>query len=173
MVVDAAMERWFADDPKRAQLRPQLRGPRPNCHNKTVFRTVATTSSTSVNDNAHIFTVAHYRARPLDGIWATAPFLHNGSVPTLHDLLAPQADRPSVFCVGDRQFDPKKVGLAASNDACKPGLTKFETQRMGNSNQGHSFEGTETDKRKLPRGVLGPGLSAEERDALLEYLKIL
>ena len=39
----------------------------------------------------------HYRARPLDGVWATAPYLHNGSVPTLEDMLKPQAERPSKF----------------------------------------------------------------------------
>ncbi len=59
-----------------------------------------------------------YKARSLNGIWATAPYLHNGSVPTLYDLLlpvnareaAPKA-RPVTFKVGAREFDPVKVGF--------------------------------------------------------------
>jgi mono/diheme cytochrome c family protein len=47
-----------------------------------------------------------YKSRPLDGVWATAPFLHNGSVPTLYDLLLPADRRPKTFRVGTRQFDP-------------------------------------------------------------------
>ena len=42
----------------------------------------------------------HYRARPLNGVWATAPYLHNGSVPSLYWMLKPAAERPTQFCVG-------------------------------------------------------------------------
>jgi hypothetical protein len=48
---------------------------------------------------AELAIVPHYRARPLDGVWATAPCLHNGSVPTLQDMLTPQDERPKKFCV--------------------------------------------------------------------------
>ena len=51
------------------------------------------------------------KGRALNGIWATAPYLHNGSVPTLYDLLLPAADRPKKFRVGSRELDVKKVGL--------------------------------------------------------------
>ena len=52
-----------------------------------------------------------YKGRPLQGIWATAPYLHNGSVPSLYTLLLPPAERPKTFCVGSRVFDPKEVGF--------------------------------------------------------------
>ncbi len=55
-----------------------------------------------------------YKSRPLDGIWATAPYLHNGSVPTLYDLLLPPSQRPTKFTVGSREFDPVHVGFKSS-----------------------------------------------------------
>ncbi|WP_349510094.1 hypothetical protein [Bradyrhizobium sp. NAS96.2] len=69
-----------------------------------------------------------YRARPLDGVWATAPYLHNGSVPTLKDMLLPQGRRPGSFCVGSREYDPVNVRLVAKSlpgDGCAAGLTDF------------------------------------------------
>jgi len=100
---------------------------------------------------------ASYEARRLYGIWATAPYLHNGSVPTLADLLLPASQRPKTFCVGTRVFDPVKVGFAT--DAASPGnVCSFDTAAPGNSNQGHDY---------------GKGLSATDRRNLLEYLKQL
>jgi len=119
----------------------------------------------------------HYRARPLDGVWATAPYLHNGSVPTLDDLLRPQADRPQVFCVGPVEFDPERVGLPVpvatklTAAECEAGLTRFDVRQRGNSNLGHSFEGLADGPR--PLGVLGRQLLNRERSALIEYLKTL
>jgi len=119
----------------------------------------------------------HYRARPLDGVWATAPYLHNGSVPTLDDLLRPQADRPQVFCVGPVEFDPERVGLPVpvatklTTTECEAGLTRFDVRQRGNSNLGHSFEGL--PNRSPPPGVLGRQLLNRERSALIEYLKTL
>ncbi|WP_346659235.1 hypothetical protein [Bradyrhizobium sp. CW7] len=75
-----------------------------------------------------------YRARPLDGVWATAPYLHNGSVPTLKDMLLPQGRRPNSFCVGSRKFDPVGVGLVAkvrANDACAAGLRTSTYRCLG------------------------------------------
>ncbi len=104
-----------------------------------------------------------YKARSLNGVWATAPYLHNGSVPTLYDLLLPKKGdkdpkdgeyRPDQFQVGSREFDPEKVGLKSSGYI---GFT-FDTRRRGNSNAGHTY-GTELDK--------------EKRLDLLEYLKSL
>jgi hypothetical protein len=102
-----------------------------------------------------------YKARPLIGIWATAPFLHNGSVPSLHDLLSPE--RPATFVVGDREFDPEKVGYRS--DRLEFGAL-FDTTMPGNSNQGHWFR----DARGP--GVIGPALSDGERRAIIAYLKV-
>lgn len=99
-----------------------------------------------------------YRARPLIGVWAAPPYLHNGSVPTLFDLLSPT--RPSRFSIGGKAYDPVKVGLAA----VFTGAT-FDTTRPGNSNAGHWF----TDDGRP--GRIGPRLTLIDRMALIEYLK--
>ncbi|TBA29356.1 di-heme-cytochrome C peroxidase [Rhizobium ruizarguesonis] len=117
----------------------------------------------------------HYRARPLDGVWATAPYLHNGSVPTLEDLLLPQNERPMAFCVGPTEFDPKRVGLSVASSGpgelhCAAGITRFDVTERGNSNRGHSFEG---DGKTKPSGVIGRLLKPEERRDLIAYLKTL
>ena len=52
-----------------------------------------------------------YKARPHNGVWATPPYLHNGSVPNLFSLLSPVAERPKVFYLGNKQYDPVKLGL--------------------------------------------------------------
>jgi hypothetical protein len=103
---------------------------------------------------------AKYKTRPLNGIWATAPYLHNGSVPTLDALLRPAAQRPKSFAIGVRAFDPVKVGYLTD----VPGFPRFNvnnpdgTPIIGNSNAGHEY---------------GASLSAEERKHLVEYLKTL
>ncbi|MCY1494309.1 hypothetical protein D9M68_281720 [compost metagenome] len=185
-VVARVRERHILDTEKRLG-RPltdaeklAIRGTRANCPNPRVFplaRIENTDLVQNVADNGPSFYVArpHYRARPLDGIWATAPYLHNGSVPTLDDLLSPQHSRPTTFCVGPMQFDPKRVGLARSPEGedgaiCEAGLTRFDATKRGNSNLGHSFEG---DGTKLPYGIIGRGLSPEERAQLIAYLKTL
>jgi len=108
-----------------------------------------------------------YKARPLTGVWATAPYLHNGSVPTLEDLLkpdkcpagsAPAICRPSTFYVGSTQFDFKKVGFSIEpTDAA----VLFDTTLPGNSNRGHSGPEYGTD------------LDDDKKAALLEYLKVI
>lgn len=109
-----------------------------------------------------------YRARPLDGVWATAPYLHNGSVPNLYELLSPVAERSKVFCVGSRAFDPVKVGL---DPTCKgEATTRLDTTLKGNWNRGHEFVG---DEATTQRGDLGRELTHEERMALIEFLKTL
>src|SRR5205085_2445537 len=60
---------------------------------------------------------AYYKARPLSGIWASAPYLHNGSVPSLAELLKPPGERVTSFYVGSRELDPETVGLAATAGA--------------------------------------------------------
>ena len=108
-----------------------------------------------------------YKARHLAGVWATGPFLHNGSIPTLYDLLKPAGDRPRIFNVQSREFDPGKVGyesVRARNRFGQPRKCRineqqcFDTTLTGNSNAGHLY---------------GTDLNEGDRFALLEYLKIL
>lgn len=105
-----------------------------------------------------------YKARPLNGIWATAPFLHNGSVPNLYQLLAPIEQRDRTFYTGNKSFDPVHVGFQTDSF---PGGFEFRTDKTGNSNKGHEF----TDQKRT--GVIGPLLSEEQRWQLIEYLKTL
>ncbi len=106
--------------------------------------------------------VPHYKAAPRDGVWATPPFMHNGSVPNLYEMLVPAAQRTKKFYLG-RDFDPIKVGVDTSG---KSGTYLVDTTLMGSSNQGHSFE-----NGPLGNGVIGPLLTEEERWAIVEYLK--
>jgi hypothetical protein len=90
-----------------------------------------------------------YRARPLNGIWATAPYLHNGSVPDMMDLLKPPAERPTKFYVGSWEFDPEHLGFDWQTPV--PTAFQFDTSITGNSNAGHDF-GTnlgDPDRRAL------------------------
>ncbi len=103
-----------------------------------------------------------YKAGPRDGVWATGPFLHNGSVPNLYELLLPAGERSKTFYVG-RDFDPVKVGVDTSGES---GKSLFDTALIGNSNAGHSFQDGPRSK-----GVIGRALTEEERWALVEYLK--
>jgi hypothetical protein len=104
-----------------------------------------------------------YKARPLTGIWATAPYLHNGSVPTLYDLLLPPQERPDSFWVGSREFDPVNVGYITTQDADNSFefRTRDDTGHMipGNSNAGHDYD--------------NGALTEQERRALVEYIKTL
>ena len=103
-----------------------------------------------------------YKAAPRDGVWATAPFLHNGSVPNLYEMLIPAAERTKKFYLGG-DFDPVKVGVDTSATS---GTFLMDTTLPGNSNTGHSFQNG-------PRGegVIGPLLTDDQRWALVEYLK--
>jgi hypothetical protein len=107
-----------------------------------------------------------YKARPLNGIWAVAPYLHNGSVPTLDALLSPDdSARPRTFWMGSKQFDPVKVGYSGVEIK---GATLFDTARPGNANTGHWFK-----DGPLGKGVIGRALTAAERAQIIEYLKSL
>ncbi len=99
-----------------------------------------------------------------------APYLHNGSVPSLYALLLPAKDRPQTFHVGTWEFDPEHVGYETTggswHDLKDPripegesvGAFTFDTRDLGNSNAGHEY---------------GTDLSEDDRQALLEYLKTL
>jgi hypothetical protein len=97
-----------------------------------------------------------YTAVPLDGIWLTAPYLHNGSVPTLADLLEPAAARPLRFWRGSDLFDVTRVGFVSDSDEARRIGTLLDVTLPGNSNAGHTY---------------GTSLSADEKKALVEYLK--
>jgi mono/diheme cytochrome c family protein len=99
-----------------------------------------------------------YKIPFLDGIWLRAPYLHNGSVPTLRDLLEPTAARPKIFWNGYDVYDPQRVGFITDGDEARRVGTHFDTAAKGGGNQGHEFGST------LPAG---------DKEALLEYLKTL
>jgi mono/diheme cytochrome c family protein len=109
-------------------------------------------------------TVRGYIAGPLDGIWARAPYLHNGSVPTLYHLLVPSS-RPATFARGSLRYDQAKVGFVWDDSAlAEPNTHAFDTSEAGGANTGHSslqFNGL--DWSKNPKKLL----------ALLEFLKTL
>ncbi|WP_331344443.1 di-heme-cytochrome C peroxidase [Cellvibrio sp. UBA7661] len=96
-----------------------------------------------------------YKARPINGVWASAPYLHNGSVPTIYDLLLPAAQRPVSFYVGNIELDTNKVGYQTHSG---DNTSFFNTRLPGNSNAGHEY---------------GTQLSEDERWALVEYVKSL
>ena len=115
--------------------------------------------------------VAAYKARPLDGIWATAPFLHNGSVANLHQLLLPAEDR-EPFHIGPTDFDPEVVGFGTERSE---GGFEFRARSAdgtpipGNSNAGH--EGKYYTQRR--DGSSWRDFTSEEREELVEYMKTL
>jgi len=95
---------------------------------------------------------------PLDAVWIRAPYLHNGSVPSLVDLLSPPAERPKVFFRGYDVYDPKKVGFVSTGVEAERYGFRYDTSRPGNSNGGHLW---------------GTDLGAQDKQALIEYLKTL
>jgi mono/diheme cytochrome c family protein len=143
-----------------------------------------------------------YKGRPLNGIWATAPYLHNGSVPNLYELFLPsctveeQANgkkcRSNQFTVGNRELDHEKVGFVQYDaDAfSEPSLFVFDTSLPSNSNKGHEYavgktwmpalENNDSDKVKVKRDNNGKiimrrfePITEEERMALVEFIKTL
>jgi len=100
---------------------------------------------------------AVYEARVLRGIWATAPYLHNGSVANLRELLTRPEKRHSNFTPGSRRFDPVDVGLPLDAQSGLPGQFKADPT-VGNGNGGHTW---------------GTDLSDADKTALIEYLKSL
>jgi processive rubber oxygenase RoxA-like protein len=162
IAVDRTSRKWMDDHKLSEADREALWGKRTNCPNPEIQKTT------------------HYRARPLNGVWATAPYLHNGSVPSLYWMLRPAAERPTQFCMGLRDFDPQQVGYRVVEGekprSCKKGEVLFSATNpdgspiRGNSVLGHSLEGTPGPGKP---GVIGRKLTEEERYDLIEYLKTL
>jgi mono/diheme cytochrome c family protein len=96
-----------------------------------------------------------YANMPLDGVWLRAPYLHNGSVPTLRALLFPE-ERPTVFFRGYDVYDWVNVGFVSSGPEAERGGVRLDTSLKGNSSAGHAY---------------GHDLPAADREALIEYLK--
>lgn len=177
-VVARTVDAWYAENlrgPNAQERLDRMEGPRPNMPNPRANRLV------EIRNTGEFQLVAepHYRARPLNGVWATAPFLHNGSVPTLFDLLLPQGQRAKQFCVGSRGYNPEFVGLSGVTPGqpsarCPGGEEILDVRKPGNSNLGHSFEAPPgSDRRSWPNGVIGPRLTPGEREALLAYVSTL
>jgi len=136
-----------------------------------------------------------YKGRALNGIWATAPYLHNGSVPNLYELFLPACSndeiasgkecRSNTFNLGSRELDPVKVGFVNKSKARYPGLFTYDTSLPGNSNRGHEYAAGITpiivrDANGKP--VMSQGkvqmarfkpMNKEQREWLVEYLKTL
>ncbi len=148
-VVENAVTRWYdsQNPPVPQEKRDEMNGYRDN----------------------EVWAQMKYKARPLDGVWATPPYLHNGSVPDIEALLGPIADRPKEFWLGQRVLDPVRLGYRWDK---LPGGFKYETWRRGNSNTGHEFaDPYDPDPTKRPPGRIGPKLSPDDRRALIEFLK--
>jgi len=99
-----------------------------------------------------------YVARPMVGLWLLGPYLHNGSVPTLWDLLSPPEQRPVTFYRGYNVVDLDRVGFMATGDEAAANGFRFDTTLRGNGNGGH---------------VYGAELGEADKRALLEYLKTM
>ena len=104
-------------------------------------------------------TLLAYKARPLNGIWATAPFLHNGSVANLYELLLPASQRSKIFYIGSLEYDTEKVGYL---DQASANAFRFDTSLAGNSNAGHEYLKGEYGEEPF---------SEEEIWQLVEYMK--
>ena len=96
------------------------------------------------------FVATNYRAKPLNGIAFTGPFLHNGSVRTLKDLLETPENRPASFLIGSTDYDVDGAGYVDGGDFL------LDTTIRGNGKEGHTY---------------GTQLSTNDKTALLEYMK--
>ena len=172
----AAWQSWVALN------RPPAQGPTgatPDTTPTTDMRELRKRGCVAASIHPEVHHFMRYKARPLNGIWATAPYLHNGSVLTLYDVLLPAAKRGDLeigttkaggaprlrrdtFYVGSREFDTVEVGLRSE---AGEGRSEFRVrspdgkEMFGNSNAGHEWGAAE--------------LSDEERWAIVAYLKTL
>ena len=165
-VVEKVVTHWYNTHSVPESERPELNGFRPN----------------KIQDPLA------YKMRPLNGVWATPPFFHNGSVPNVYSLLSPGSERPKAFYLGRREYDPVCMGyqivasaapennldlrcLGSKTDA-EPGRFtggfRLDTSVRGNHNTGHEF-----NDGPNANGIIGRKLSPDERRALIEFLKTI
>lgn len=185
-IVESTKAYWYDQEKIPPEERLALDGYRPNGIRATIeYRQTPEgympANYPSGSSSAVVEELPAYKPRPLNGVWATAPFLHNGSVPTLYLLLSTQEERnreAQTFYLGSRAFDPTYLGYAFRGSAgpVQPemqvlgdtqGLFKLDTTIPGNRNTGHLFTDAEVP------GRIGPQLSHNERLALLEFIKSL
>ena len=146
-VIDQAVEKKYADMGLTDELAAQFSGGR---------------------SPPYIQAPLGYKARPLNGVWATPPFLHNGSVPNIYQLLSPEDERDATFWLGTKEYDPEYLGYRSEEI---PGGFLFDTSLPGNSNRGHHFTGGVDSWKEGRPGVIGRALEHEERMAIIEFLK--
>ena len=169
-IVQETVNAWFKQQGVSDKaLQAEFEGGRPNC----------------------IRVTSGYKARPLNGVWATAPFLHNGSVATLRDLLCPEGgERPKYLQLGNIGYDAVNLGLQqpegfekVANKTLKKGQQYtaegyfiLDTSIPGNHNSGHHFSDLyDPSKHYLdqPKGVIGTAFDSQQCDAIIEYLKTI
>ncbi|BFM50627.1 di-heme-cytochrome C peroxidase [Marinomonas sp. THO17] len=164
--VEQTINAWFNDNGlSNPRLQEELKEGRPNC----------------------IQAGMGYKARPLNGVWATPPFLHNGSVATIRDLLCPvDGKRLEYIQLGNIRYDTDNLGvlqpdgyvaeakklIGKGKNYDSDGFFILDTNIEGNRNTGHHFSDSYDAQNPVP-GVIGPKLSPAQCDALLEYLKVL
>ena len=168
--VQQTIDAWFKvngiTDP---QLQKRMEAGRPNC----------------------IQAGAGYKARPLNGVWATPPFLHNGSIASIRDLICPvDGQRPRFVQLGNPVYDVNTMGIKQPDGFQRTAQEMVDKNRLyddegyfvmdssvlGNHNSGHEFSDRyepESPYWQQPKGVIGPKLSTSECGALMEYLKVL
>ena len=110
------------------------------------------------------FEQLRYKARTLEGVWATAPYLHNGSVRNIYELLSPVEERSTKFWVGLNDYDPLFLGVGTKQNELGFWM---DTSIAGNSNTGHEFRDGNGP------GIIGRRLSNSEKMAIIEYLKAI
>ena len=145
--------------PKVGQITP-LAAVGTDPHRLASFTQGLVTSFHSIKEKPFIFDsyskTDGYANLPIDGTWARAPYLHNGSVPSMWDLLQPVETRPAKFYKGYGVYDPVNLGFVSQGPEAQAAGYVFDTTVAGNSNVGHLF-GTE--------------LTDEEKWDLIEFLK--
>jgi mono/diheme cytochrome c family protein len=107
---------------------------------------------------SHFRATDGYLSVPLDGVWLRAPYLHNGSVPNMRELLEPPEQRSKVFYRAYDVYDPANMGFVSFGPEAELAGFRYDTSIVGNSSQGHTY---------------GVGLSEADKQALIEYLKTL
>lgn len=168
--VDQTINAWFdVNLITDKALKEKMRGGRPNC----------------------LQAGKGYKARTLNGVWSTAPFLHNGSVATIKDLICkPEQERPQYVQLGELHFDTENLGLIQPKDFekkakrylakgevyTKDGYFILDTSISGNSNQGHSFSDQYDPAKKYYdqiKGAIGPRFNEKECSTILDYIKTI